>query len=88
MYCRPITRDCMVTELHKAMQRSSYLTVCQSSYSYNEIILDGFFTPLLSPLDCRSGVERANNTEVLNYCGHCALKLNIVIYLQPMERLV
>lgn len=51
LICRPITRDCIVTELHKAMERF----FC--SYSNNEIILDGFLTPL-SPLDCRSEVER------------------------------
>lgn len=51
LICRPITRDCIETELHKAMERF----FC--SYSNNEIILDGFLTPLLNPLDCRSGSE-------------------------------
>lgn len=76
LICRPLTRDYMETELHKAMQRSFVHTVTMKS------LWNDFWLLCIVLLIAGVGVKRESNTEVLNYCGYCELTLNYFIYSQ------
>lgn len=49
--------------------------------------MDGFLTPLLSPLDCMSGSEKREQYRSELLLVMC-IKIELIFYLLPRERLV